>query len=86
MLRSGSGCKGHQDILKKRIAESHQRGLLAVLLFSLHVLTTHFVEVLQGSCDMEVPPTSERLAINRSYDVGKSVCNGLRLDDEWEYQ
>ena len=32
-------------------------------------LTVHFAEVLQGSCDVEIPSTSKRPASNRSNDV-----------------
>ena len=44
------------------------------------------MEVLQGGCDVENPPASERLAAGRSDDVRGSVRNDIRLDDEWKHQ
>ena len=49
-------------------------------------LTDHFVEVLQGSCDVEIPSTFKRPASNRSNDVRQSVFDDIRLDGEWEHQ
>ena len=43
-------------------------------------------EVLQGSCDLENPPASERSAPDWSNNGREPVCNGVRLDGEWKHQ
>jgi len=48
-------------------------------------LTERLVEVLQGGGDVEIPSASERPAANWSNDVGESVRDGIRLDDEWKH-
>jgi len=35
---------------------------------------------------VESPPASERSATDRSDNVRVSVCNGVRLDDQWKHQ
>lgn len=85
---SQSGCrrKGHQDILKPRITEDDQRGLLAVPFWTYSVLTMmHHIEVLQGSRDMEIPSTPKYPATCRCNDVRERVRDGIRLDDERGY-
>ena len=43
-------------------------------------------EILQGSCNVEDPPASERPAAYRGNDVREPVCDGIGMDDEWEHQ
>jgi len=43
---------------------------------------TKLIEVLQGGGDVEVPSASKRPAADWSNDVGESVRDGIRLDDE----
>ena len=47
---------------------------------------TSCVEVLQGGCDLESPPALKCPAANRRDHVRISICDGLGLDAEWEYQ
>jgi hypothetical protein len=49
-------------------------------------LTIPCVEVLQGGCDVEIPPASERPVTDRSDDVRGSVRNDIGLDGKWEHQ
>ena len=44
------------------------------------------IEILQGSFDVEIPPTSECPATGRSDDVEDSVRDGIRLDEEWKHK
>jgi len=44
------------------------------------------VEVLQGGCYMENPPTPQCPVADRSDDVGESVRNDIGLDGEWKHQ
>ena len=57
-------------------------------LLSLRVcaLTVPHVEVLQGGCDMEIPPASKCPAAGRSDDVRGPACNGVGLDGERKHQ
>jgi len=43
-------------------------------------------EVLQGGCDVENSPPPERAATVGSYNGRSSVCDGIGVDGEWEYQ
>jgi len=43
-------------------------------------------DVLQGSCHMEDPPPSKRAPSTGGDDGGKTLCNGFRMDDQWEHQ
>ena len=43
-------------------------------------------DVLQRSCNMEGPPPSERAPAVGGDNGEKAVCNGLRVDGQWEYQ
>ena len=43
-------------------------------------------DVLQGSCNMEVSPPSECAPAAGSDNGGKGLCNGFRVDGQWEYQ
>lgn len=47
---------------------------------------TRCTEILQGDCDVEVPPTSECPTVNRGGDVKESVRDGISLDVQREYQ
>jgi len=85
-LRSGRCRKGHEDILRQRLAENHWRELLVTLSLCDRALILHYVEVLQGSRGVENPPASERPATDRSDDVRGSVRNDLRLDGERKHQ
>ena len=42
-------------------------------------------DVLQGSCDVEEPPTSECAPAVGSDDGGKALCDGFGMDGQWEY-
>lgn len=85
-LRSGCRCEGHQDVLKPGITEDDQRGLLTVLTWTYSVLTMmQYIEVLQGSGDMEIPSAPEYPATCRCNDVRERVRDGIRLDDKWGY-
>jgi len=46
---------------------------------------TVLIEVLQGGGYVEIPSTSECPAADGSNDVGKSVCDGIGLDDKWKH-
>ena len=43
-------------------------------------------DVLQRSCNMEGPPPSKRAPAVGGDDGGKALCNGLRMDGQWEHQ
>jgi len=43
-------------------------------------------DVLQGSCNVEDPPPSERAPAVGSDDGEKALCNGFRMDGQWEHQ
>jgi len=43
-------------------------------------------DVLQRSCNMEGPLPSERAPAVGSDDGGKALCNGFRVDGQWEHQ
>ena len=49
-------------------------------------LTVPYIEVLQGGCNVENPPASERPAAHRSDNVRGTVRDDIRLDDEWKHQ
>ena len=49
-------------------------------------LTVTLIGVLQGLCDVELIPPSERVATARSEYDRCSTCDGVRVDDEWQYQ
>ena len=46
---------------------------------------TKLVEVLQGGGDVEIPSASECPTADGSDDVGESIRDGIRLDDEWKH-
>jgi hypothetical protein len=57
-----------------------------LLIICIDTLTVSRIEVLQGGCNMEGPSPSERIAaVGRDDDQG-SVCNGIRVDEQWQYQ
>lgn len=45
-----------------------------------------YAEVLQGSCDVEIPPASQHLATARSNDDRDPIRDGISLDGKWKYQ
>lgn len=45
-----------------------------------------FVEVLQGSDNLETSPASERVAAAWSECEGGPICHGVRVDAEWKHQ
>ena len=45
-----------------------------------------YAEVLQGVHDMESSSPPKRVAADRSDDDRKSVCYGVRVDDQREHQ
>ena len=49
-------------------------------------LTAANVEILQRGCSMEGPPSSKRLASNRSDGGRERVCDDIGLDGEWKHQ
>ena len=46
----------------------------------------HYVEILQGGCDMENPAASEYSTSDRGNHDRNPVCDGLRLDGKWKHQ
>ena len=44
------------------------------------------LEVLQGSNDMEYTAPYKRIGTGRCDDDRVSVCDGIRVDGEWEHQ
>jgi len=42
-------------------------------------------DVLQGNCNMEVPPPSECAPAVGSDDGEKCLCDGFGMDDQWEH-
>ena len=85
-LRSGRCCKGHKDVLERRLAEGGWRELPLILSSCVPAYRRGLVEVLQGGCDMENAPASECPATDRSGDVRDSVRNDIRLDGQWKHQ
>ena len=54
---------------------------------SIHsALTISRAEVLQGSCDLEIPSTPECPTVDGCIDVRGSVHNDIRVDGEWNHQ
>ena len=45
-----------------------------------------YAEVLQGVHDMESSSPPKRVAVDRSDDDRKSVCDGVRVDDQREHR
>jgi len=43
-------------------------------------------DVLQGSCNMEDPPPPKCAPTVGSDNGGGALCNGFRMDDQWEHQ
>ena len=43
-------------------------------------------EVLQGVCNMERTPPSERVALAGSDDVWDTVCDDVEMDAKWQHQ
>ena len=44
------------------------------------------VEILQGSCNVEIPAPSQYLVPHRSDNGWVAVCYGLGLDDQRQHQ
>jgi len=53
---------------------------------TLHVLTILYVDVLQGSCDMEISSAPEYPAVDRGVNVRESVRDGIGVDDERKHR
>ena len=49
-------------------------------------LTAPGVAVLQGSNDMEHPPSSKRIVTGRRDDDRAAVCDGIGVDGKWKHQ
>ena len=73
-------------MLEQRLTEDGRREWLVGLSLYVSTLTVPHVEVLQGSCDVEIPPASKCPAADRSDDVRGSVCDDIELDGEWKHQ
>ena len=43
-------------------------------------------DVLQGSCNVEESPPSKCAPAVGSDDEEKTLCNGFRMDGQWEYK
>ena len=70
-----------------RIEEGDQCELPVMRSSDVRVINiTRCTEILQGDCDVEVPPTSECPTVNRGGDVKESVRDGIGLDVQREYQ
>jgi len=57
-----------------------------ILVVFINELTTSHAEVLQGGHDMEDASSSERAAVVRRGNNRDSVCDGIRVDEEWDHQ
>ena len=51
-----------------------------------HALMISRAEVLQGSCDMEIPSTPKRPTVDGCINVRGSVRDDIRVDGEWNHQ
>ena len=87
MLRSGRRSKGHQAVFERRVAEGHQRRfkLKEFVSPSLRLIIL-CVEILQGSCDVEIPSTPKHPATDRGGDVRNPFRNGIGMDGKRKYQ
>ena len=79
---SGRSCEGDKDIYVEQPEEDTWRQLSVILLPRAWPLITPHVEILQGSCNVEIPASSQYLAPHRSDNVRVSLCNGLGLDGQ----
>lgn len=85
---------GGQDVAVKVIRIYSQSELQRVINVGLRpcpitahsVLIASYVEILQGSRDVEIPQTSEHPATNRSDNVEGLVCGSVGMDGKWKHQ
>ena len=88
----GSYCS--QDVAVKVIRTYSSDELQKVINVSCHFCSiyTHYVpkvllvDLLQGSCSVEIPSTPQYPTAIRNIDVGKSVRNGVKVDGKWKHQ
>ena len=54
--------------------------------FRVKRLTTSYSEILQRGYSVESASASKCVAIVGGYNDQQPVCDGIEMDDRWEYQ